>query len=298
MALFAVNRAGTLLFTVRNEDGEPVAPSAAPTVVIRDSDGTTVGSGTSTTYGSAGDHAYQFALPSAVRGTLGVYSATWSYTVGGVSSSFTETAEVVGAYLFELEELRDQYQELNSTGRYPARAIRKARDGVTGRLETAAGVAFATRRTVQTLSGDGTTTLLLPHVMVSALISVTIYGDDEGVDLVDDALDATELADVEIRGDAGVLKRTRDVWPVGDGNIVVEYEHGYEDVPEPVRRAAMRLAVDELVPSAIPTRALSQSTDLGEVRFSVANPEAGRPTGDPEVDAVIATYGRRRPSVG
>jgi len=298
VARFAVNRAGSLLFTVRNEDGEPVAPTAAPTVTIRDYDGTTVSTGTSTTYGGQNDHAYQFALASAIRGALGVYEATWAYTVSGVSSSFVETLEVVKAHLFEVDEIRDTYPELQSSARYPAKAIRRARDAATERLETAAGVAFTTRRTVQTLSGDGTTTLLLPHVMVSSVYAVTIYGDDEGTDLVDDALDAGELADVEIRGASGVLKRTRDVWPVGEGNIVVEYEHGYDDVPEPVSRAAMRLAVESLVPAAMPTRALSSSTDLGEVRYSVANPEAGRPTGDPEVDAVIQIYGRRRPAVG
>jgi hypothetical protein len=56
--------------------------------------------------------------------------------------------------------------------------------------------------------------------------------------------------------------------------------------------------VEALVPSALPSRALSQTTDLGEIRISVANPEAGRPTGDPEIDAVILQFGRRRPTIG
>jgi hypothetical protein len=159
-------------------------------------------------------------------------------------------------------------------------------------------VAFAQRRVLAVLSGDDTSKLVLPHVMISSLVACAIYEDSDGVDVLDEDLTGAALADVEIEPETGLLIRTDATWPRGSRNVVVVYDHGYEHPPAAVRRAAMRLAVDALVPSGMPSRALSQNTDLGEIRFSTANPEAGRPTGDPEVDAVIALYGRRRPGIG
>lgn len=298
MSRFARNRAGTLTFTVRNEDGTASAPTGSVSVSVVDAAGDTVATGTATSGGSTG--VYTYALPSGVRSDLGTYDVTFTYTLAGVSESVTVPVEVVGALLFEVAELRDTYPELSDVNRYTAAEIRRARDEATQRLEQAAQVAFATRRTVETLNGDNTTRLLLSHVEVTAVSAVTIYDDTiPGADAVDDSFDATELLDVEIDGPAGVLKRVDgDVWPRGHRNVYVDYEHGYETAPEPVRRAAMRLAVEALVPSALPSRALSQTTDLGEIRLAVANPEAGRPTGDPEIDAVILQFGRRRPTIG
>lgn len=299
MSLFARNRAGTLTFVVRNEDGTPTNPTGSVTVTVRDVAGTTVATGTATQE-QGHPHNCTYALPSGVRSTLGRYEVTFAYTLSGVSETVVIPVEIVSALLFDVAEIREVYPELADTGRYTSAEIRRARDEATARLEEAAQVSFSTRRTVETISGDNTTRLLLPHVEVSGIYSVTIYDETiPGADAVDDAFDATELADVEIDGPAGVLKRTDgDVWPRGHRNVVVDYEHGYEFPPEPVRRAAMKLAVEALVPSALPSRALSQTTDLGEIRISVANPEAGRPTGDPEIDAVILQFGRRRPTIG
>lgn len=299
MSRYARNRAGTVAFTVRNEDGTATNPTGSVSVSVLDSSGTQIATGTAT---QAQGHAHDctYALPSAVRGTLGLYTVRFTYTLSGVSETVDVPVEVVGALLFDVAELRDRYPDVSNTNRYTSADIRAARDEATERLEEAAQVAFATRRTVQTLSGDDTTRLLLPHVEVTTINSVSIYTDTTvGADVVDDAFDATELADVEIDAAAGVLKRVDgDVWPAGHQNIVVDYEHGYESPPEPVRRAAMKLSLEALVPSALPSRAMSQTTDLGEVRYMMANPEAGRPTGDPEVDAAIYQFGRRRPSVG
>jgi hypothetical protein len=287
---YARNRAGTVTFTVRNEDGAAAAPTGSVTVTVLDISGTSIATGTAAA--GVGTGVFTYALPSAVRTSLGVYTVRFTYTLSGVAETVDVPVEMVAALMFDVAEIRDRYPDVSNTTRYTSEA--------TERMEEAAQVAFATRCTVQTLSGDDTTRLLLPHVMVSAINSVTIYTETTvGADTVDDAFDATELADVEIDGEAGVLKRVDgDVWPAGHQNIVVDYEHGYEAPPEPVRRAAMKLALEALVPSALPSRAMSQTTDLGEVRYMMAHPEAGRPTGDPEVDAAIYQFGRRRPAVG
>lgn len=296
MTRYALNRAGTVTFTVRNEDGTPTAPTGSVSVTVVDAYGTTVHTATATSGGSTG--VYTYALHADVRGELGVYTVLFSYTVGGVAETAEVPIEVVGGLLFDIAEIRSTYPELSDAQRYTSAEIRAARDEATERLEEAAQVAFSTRRKVDTLSGDETRRLLLDDVKVSAVNAVSLYADQTGADPVDDEFDATQLADVEIDSEAGVLVRTNAVWPKGHQNVIVDYEYGYTATPAPVKRAAMRLAVEALVPNALPPRALTQSTDVGDFRISVANPEAGRPTGDPEVDAVILMFGRRRPTVG
>jgi hypothetical protein len=84
------------------------------------------------------------------------------------------------------------------------------------------------------------------------------------------------------------------VW-TKDAPIVVVYEHGYPSVPAKVKDAALDVAVDATVPSGLNPRATVQNTDLGAFRLSIPTP--GTPTGIPEVDQVIRTYGYRRPAV-
>lgn len=287
MALYARDRAASLRYTVRDEDGVPAAPGSAPNVVITDSDGTSVGSGTMTAASGTGN--YTYSLPSSVLETLGAYDAAITYTRGGITSTVTVAVEVVADLLFDVAELRATYVEIDDDVRYTAQEIRDARDEATARLEEAAQVAFATRRTVKRIDGDDTTRLVLPDVEVTDVLYVEIDGT---------ALDASELEQIDVRPEGVLVRKDGALWPYGSSNITVEYEHGYARPPLPIRRAAMRLALEALIPSAIPARALSQSSDLGEFRFSVANPEAGRPTGDPEIDAIILTFGRRRPGVG
>lgn len=298
MRLFPVNHAGTVYFIVRDEDGEHANPDGTVSVVVTDADGDTVATGTATQQPGQ-THNCSYPLPAEVRQNLGRYTVTFSYVLDGISESRPFDLEIVGEVLFDIAEIRSYYPEIADANRYPLADIRTARDEATERLEQAAQVAFATRRTTALLSGDQTTRLLMPHVEITTVHAVTIYDDRVGADAISDAFDATELLDVEIDGPAGVLKRVDgDVWPYGHQNILVDYEHGYLLPPDAVRRVAMKLAIERLVPSALPSRALSQTTDLGEVRISVANPEAGRPTGDPEIDSIILQFGRRRPTIG
>jgi hypothetical protein len=297
--LVALNRPAHIHIPLRDYDGNLIT-SASPTVTVSVSDvfGDVVASG-SATASLHGHHTtgwYDYDLPVAVTGTLGVYEATAAWTISGATSSVTYPLETVGEYLFDIADLR-AFEPTITANDYDADKVREARDYATDRMQNAAQVAFATRRRVLTLSGDDTTRLMVPDTRITKLNSATIYGEDIGVDLVDDDLLGSELLDVEIDDEAGVLVRTNEVWPRGHNNVVVDYEHGYEQVPGPVRRAAMMLAIEFLVPSALPPRATAQATDLGDFRLSLANPNAGRDTGIPEVDAVIATYGARRPRV-
>lgn len=296
--LVAKNQPAHIHVEVRDYDGVLTAATGNVAVVIRDIDGTTVSSGNATASQHGHDAGiYIYTLTNAVTGTLGLYEATATYTLSGSTYTRTYQIEVVEAYLFEINELRDRDSSITEVS-YPADMIRAARDKVTEALESAAQVAFAKRVKRVTLSGEGTSQILLPDVEISEIISCTIYDEDTGTDTSDD-ITGNELLDIEVNRTTGLLTRTDgQIFPIGSNNVVVDYEHGYDAVPGPIRSAALTLAIEYLVPSALPARALSQSTDIGDFRISVANIDLGRETGIPMVDAAIQQYGRRRPRLG
>lgn len=286
----------TLTIEVRTYDGDLAAATGNVAVVVKDIDGTTVQSGNATASATAG--VYTYALTTTTTATLGTYTATATYTLSGVAQSREYPIEVVGSYLFEIHELRAYDRSIAISADYTAEEIRVAREEATARLERAAQVVFSPRVKRVTLSGDGSDRLLLPDVMVTECVGASVYEESLGADTGDD-FTATEVLDVEVDTDRGVLIRTDgQSWPAGFRNVVVDYEHGYPTVPAPVKKVAMLLAVESLVPSGLPVRATSQATDIGDFRISLANLDAGRPTGIPEVDAVMGEFGRRRPQVG
>lgn len=293
--LIAKGRGATLTIEVRDFDGVLAAPTGNVVVTVKDIDDSTVSTGNASATGTTGKYAYT--LPLAVVGTLGRYEVTAAYTLAGVQSTRSYRIEVVGDYLFEINELRDRNSAISAAA-FPADLVREARQMATEAMERSAQVAFSKRSKRAVLNGDGTSTLVLPDVEVSEILGVTIYGEDYGTDLGDDITGA-ELADVEVNRETGVLTRTDGrLFPHGSNNIVVDYEHGYDQVPGPIRDAAMTLVLEYLVPSGLPARATSQATDIGDFRISVANVDYGRDTGIPAVDAAIALFGRRRPRLG
>ena len=275
----------TVRMVTRNEDGTAGNNTGDVTVTVLDASGATVASGTAPNDGGNGTGAHAYTPPTSVTNTLGAYTVRFIYVLDGVTYRREVPYEVTGGHLFEIDELRSFDPAIADANSYTAAEIRDARDKATDRLERAAQVAFSTRSKTVTLSGDGTPRLILPDSLVQSVLTVEVDGDA--------VVDGFEVLP------QGVLIRTDGGgWSAASPqNVLVEYEHGYEVCPAPASRAAMMLAIEYLVPSALPARAMSQSTDLGEFRVSIANVDAGRSTGIPEVDAVIAEFGRRRPSV-
>lgn len=281
MRLYAAGRAATLRHVARNEDGIAADVTGSVGVTITDDAGDSVQTGTAT---DSGVGIYTLALNTAVRGDLGRYEAVWSYTMTGVFHTVSQEFEVVSDVLFDIADLRSHDYAFEDSERYTAEMIREARDAATERIENAAQVSFSQRRRRTTLNGNGMTKMLLPDSEIDALLEV--YADGVAIDETDIELDPS-----------GVITHPLE-WSKGTQNIEVVYLHGYLTVPAPVRRAAMTVATEYLVVSALPARATAQSTDLGEFRITMANVDAGRDTGIPEVDAVIARFGRRRPVIG
>jgi hypothetical protein len=279
---YAIGRAATLRHIVRDEDGVAVAPTGSVSVTVHDDSGATVQTGTAAAVGgSTGE--YTFALNSTVRGELGRYEAVWTYTQASVAVTVTRAFEIAGDVLFDVADMRAYDYSFEDTTRFTAEMVRTARDAATERLENAAQVAFTERVRRVTMSGNGRVRMVLPDTEVTVLHEAWV-----------DEVDVT--ADV-LLDPAGVV--TLDTgWTEGVQNVELRYTHGIAATPDPVREAAKLLASEYLVKSALPARATSQSTDLGEFRITLANPDAGRDTGIPEVDAVAAKFGRRRPVVG
>lgn len=275
-----------VLMTTRDEDGVAANNTGDVTVQVLDEYGTVVASGTAPNAAGNGTGEHTYTPPTSVTNALGTYTVRFTYVLSGTTYRVEVPYVVYGAHLFEISELRETAPELASAGDYPAREIRRARDAATEYLERAAGVAFSARSRTFTVDGTGTSTILLPVGQVNAVNSV--YVDDVQI---------TDLDGLVVYPDGRLSWDDNGYWAAGRSNVTVDVDYGYEAVPAPVRRAAMILAVEYLVPSALPPRAMSQSTDLGEFRISIANPDAGRWTGIPDVDAVIQQFGLHRPVV-
>lgn len=286
MLRVAVGRPASVRVEVRDYDGTLVVPDTAPEVVVTDVAGDVVQSG-GTIQDLTADGVYAFPLSSLVIGDIADFTATASWQVSGVDDQLVVDVSVVSAHLFELSDLRGFDAALTDPDLYPAHALRTARDYATDRLERAALVAFTYRAGhVTGTMQRSAPALLLPHAHIAH--SVSVHAD--GVLLDEDAY--------RVVWRTGELVAEDGPWPEG-AVLDVSYVQGLgAQAPGPVARAAMLLAVEYLVPSSLPARATSQSTDLGDFRISVASPESSRWTGIPEADAIIHEYGLRRPPVG
>jgi len=170
-------------------------------------------------------------------------TAVWS---DGATSVTTYT-EVVGGFVTSLRSIS---KKLGTDTVAPEPEVAMEREIALRDIEGACGVAFRNRYSREALDGPGTTDLLLSHPQAVKLLSVTVAGEE--MDL--DGLRVTAQ---------GIVSGSAN-WPVGSGNIVVAYVHGYGSFPQaasPVRDlAAFRLTP---APSDVEERATSVTTDIG-----------------------------------
>lgn len=165
-----------------------------------------------------------------------------------------------------------------------AAEITEAQARIKESFEDICGVAFEpTARTV-TLNGTGTRYLLLPNTRVTAISSAEI--DD----------DALTVSDVDVF-DIGQLYYASG-WTSGLNNITITYTHGHATVPRDIKRAALIVAVDELVNADVLSRATSQTDQLGTFRLSIPDPDKARWYGIPSVDSVLQRHRENVTAIG
>ena len=263
--------------------------SALPAVTITRPDGTTVTPGTidRTAVGT-----YRVLIPAQVDPTL--LTIAWTGNVSGISQTLLTYAEVIGGFLFTLPAAKAW-----DGGAIPAAGVSDA-DILAKRVELGddfqriCGVSFFPRYAREVLDGDNSGQLLVRHHAPEGgrlrLLSVSVGGV------------AQNLAGYTLHPD-GTLEATAaylpaGYFPRGRQNVVVEYVHGWGQVPAPVSTAALIVARVQLVPSNLGDRATSISTDQGVISLATAGRGAFQPYGIPAVDSRLARFDETVPAVG
>jgi len=281
MQRFLLGKPVTLSLAPCDDDGAPIPLDAGGTVSITDGAGVEVDSGDAAL--SEGGLTLSYEVRPAAIVVLDSYRATWP--TGDVSDF-----EVCGGYLFDLGALRSYNEVLADPAQFPADTLKAARVAVEQRFEEKCGVAFVPRGSRATVVGDRTDVLILPHLELTEVYSVTV----DGVALTDDELSQLRLDRCGtltrvVHSCVPTLWRPRSV-------IDVHFAHGYLRPPAPVSGAAVIFAGENLLPNVLPRRATTQSS--GDMTFRITVAGRDGETGIPDVDSVLERYSRLLPAVG
>lgn len=183
---------------------------------------------------------------------------------------FTET---------ELKALPDMSSETSAR-------ILAAGEWAQGVIERVVGTSFVARTVTGEVHDGGRSEIVLnkPHVL-----SVTSATED-GVSVTD----TLRVRSGIVRRFSGATSFTPITWSSGTGNVLVTYQAGYSATPPAdIKEAALQATrwhlLEGKASNVTSPRQTSVSNDMGgTVNFAVAGPD--RPTGYPEVDAVIVGW--------
>jgi len=284
VSLVRVLRTAAVAMTHTFYVGEtPTDASTGVAVAVTRLDGTAVSSGAATHPG-LGQYAYT--VPG--QATLDTLVVTWTATsIGGAVVQAVDVVEVVGGFLFGVAEARAADPSLTSAVTYPTAMLEDKRLEVEEECERICRQAFVPRFYRETLSGTGTDRLGLKWMMLRRLRAVTVSG------VAWSSPDVTAVPPAE----NGIARRPGGaVWPEGVGNIVVEYEHGWDNPPQRVSAAGMlhlRYLVNQ-PRSGMSDRVTSYTNGAGT--FQTGPADLTR-TGYPDVDSVYQRYTRQQRAV-
>lgn len=271
---------------------DEVATDATGNVVvtITREDGTVVQGPTNAT-GPDANHVYT--LPFQGSDTLDRLTVTWAATVAGDAVILDQDVmDITGGFYFGLAEARSVDVVFGTAAgllRYPLADVIEVRAQTEDECELICGQSFVPRFEREILTGDGDRPLRLRWPWLRKVRALTVQGV---------AATAPQLAD--IGADPLGLIRTVGGWPAGNGNIVVEYEHGLNRPPTDLVRAARvrwrSLMFERRTRSPLPNRSESyERTEAGLVKYGKETPFG---TGIPSVDAVYGRHLSPRPEWG
>jgi hypothetical protein len=267
-------------------DGVLTDADGPVTVTVTRADGTAIVTDAATTNLSVGVYRYALAAQNLNLLTF-TYTGVWS----GATVVETQHVEIVGDFYFDLDAARAADAAFASTTDYSTAEIVRVRAEVEDAIEAAAGVAFVRRFARHALDGAGTATLLLPHMHPRSVLSVRTYAAATTFT----TYTADELAALVVEP-SGLLRRWAGSFLRGNGNIVVEYEHGFDAPPPIIRRAALLLLRYWLrankVASVDPSLMGVSSLSVEGYRVSWANGAGAgvASTGVGEVDRLIEAW--------
>lgn len=270
-----------------------LADPGVTTVTVVGLDGSAIVTGAATSGTGAAARTWTPAEPLA---DLDVLTVTWGSATYG---ALTQTVEVVGDLLFSLREARRaDGGAMANVESYPASVLEQARARIAEDFARICGVAFMPRVRQVDVGVHVSRQLLLPDLRVLAVRSIETRATHETTWT---AIDSDDLAAVRILP-GGVIGLSSAL-PYGHASARVTYEHGWERVPEEIRRAALMVLRHTTVPDDIGPRVTSFTGEMGTTAYAtagrVSNSLSAFPYyGIPPVDAALARYDERVPAVG
>lgn len=189
---------------------------------------------------------------------------------------------------FTTAELRALPDIVGQIERFPDARLVEAHDWIAAIVERECDTSFIVSTvTDERVSGTGTDTLFLRRPYAREVTAISV----DGV-----ALDAPRIADLYV--DHGmVYLNNYSTWATTTrGNVTVTYTAGYSETPPAdLKQAMLRAARNWLLTmdawSGKDSRSTSISNQDGTFQLSVAG--ENRPTGIPDVDAVIMGWAQR-----
>lgn len=277
----------TLQVTMLDQYGSAADAAGAVTVHATRGDGTDVlAAGTAATRTATG--VYTTPLTAAQAANLDLLTAVW--TDAGDNSTTTTLVEIAGGFYFSVTDVRAFDAGLTAS-KYPDAIVLAKRQQVEDECEWICDVAFVPRYRRVALNGSGESTLNLPDNMIRAVRSVRTYTDPTTYT----SFTAAQLAALDITDQTGIIQRTElgAYFVEGRGNLVIEYEHGYDRPTSDLREATlyrMRNVLNRPT-SGVPDTAQQVSTPEGE-SYRLDSPSTYK-TGIPNVDGTYARYSMR-----
>jgi hypothetical protein len=181
---------------------------------------------------------------------------------------------------FTLAELR-ALPDMNDSARYTDARVESAAAYIVSVIERVVRASFVARTVTDEVHDGGTYDIVLRNSHVLSATSATVGGV-----AVTNTLSV--LGGVLQQYAPGATSPT--LWTAGSRNVKVTYEAGYSVVPPAdIKEAALQGTRARLLSkdsqASIDDRRTSMTTELGTVQYVIAG--ENRPTGYPEVDAVI-----------
>lgn len=263
-------------------DGETATnATGAVAVTVTREDGTALTGGNATQDGATGR--YIFALDDTTHlSQLDRLAIGWTATVSAKQQKFTDYVEVLGAHLVEISEIRG-LKNLSDTTKFTLAELEQAREWFYDLLSRLIPqVAFVPSYDRYVFDGHGGIEVLLPKMFPRSLIKVTISGETKTT--TDWKLDEHGL----VRVAQATTFKVPTTTEVGR-NCSIAYEHGLDSPPEDLREAALVAIRERLLNDQAGRPMLSVADGAGgTTRFAVASED--RPTGNPDVDAVLISH--------
>ena len=191
---------------------------------------------------------------------------------------------------FTIEELR-ALPDMNNATKFPTTRVEAAAAYIVGAIEREVGTSFIVRDVLDE-QHDGSYPIILDDVYARTVLSATEDGDT--------VTDSLTIVGGVVRRYQGVTARP---WAEGYGNVLISYTAGYSvSPPDDVKEMALKGTRAHLMATAANSSINDRQTSLtagdSVIGFVVAG--ENRPTGYPEVDAMILGWKRKLngPSVG